>query len=256
MYSAVAPQRQRQPDVEHDQRQPVHPGHREERRRHRRRDADPTRPVDLDLDAAATACSGSVRASSARGRCTTSAHRGSSERQTPPPPRRSEAVRRSGPAARPAGCTDPSPAPRSRRGSRPSRCREQHVAARVGPSRLESASEQENRDRGRRTKPIAFGIVHGCSGWSARVAPGVGPERSMPSSRRLVIRGSGELAPQVDRRLRSALTPGSAGTPGPAGPAPRSRPLASVRRPIVRRSGHPSSSASASFSPGPASRSS
>jgi hypothetical protein len=36
--------------------------------------------------------------------------------------------------------------------------------------------------------PIAFGIVHGFSGWSDSVWRGGGPERSIPNRRRFVMR--------------------------------------------------------------------
>ena len=63
---------------------------------------------------------------------------------------------------------------------------------------------------------IAFGIVHGCSGWLDRVCDGGGPERSIPNRRRLVMRGliplplrapagllsrSGQAAPELGHRL-------------------------------------------------------
>jgi hypothetical protein len=62
-----------------------------------------------------------------------------------------------------------------------------------------------------RAKPIAFGIVHGCSGWSERVARGGGPERSSPNRRRFVSglsappAWSGQLLPQRGDRVGRAV---------------------------------------------------
>src|SRR6185312_12538613 len=63
-----------------------------------------------------------------------------------------------------------------------------------------------------RANPMALGIVHGCSGWSERVWTGLGPERSRPKRRRLVIGGLTieprrlrQPPPQLGHRLSRAL---------------------------------------------------
>ena len=115
----------------------------------------------------------------------------------------------------------------------------------------------------RRTKPIAFGIVHGFSGAPAqrrgRRRPGaVEAATAAGRSGELAARGlTGTVSrSSAGHRLRGALERDACGRRARAAPAPRPYPTPSERRPTVSRSGTPSSSASANFSPGPASRSS
>src|SRR5436305_8934398 len=77
------------------------------------------------------------------------------------------------------------------------------------PSGLENCRARNTGIPASRAKPMAFGIVHGLSGWPDSVASGGGPERSIPNKRRFDCRvrtgsRSGQLAQQLDHR-RSGL---------------------------------------------------
>ena len=156
------------------------------------------------------------------------------------------------------------------------------TAVRLTPSPEENANARKTGISASRTKPIAFGIVHGFSGWPESVCGGGGPgavQAGQPPERqprplRGLLRAGDRVLPGLARRaaaagvvaygrLRHSSTAASAAPSSGMERVSRPRrtcastsPEASVRRPTVSRSGTPSSSASANFSPGPASRSS
>ena len=184
--------------------------------------------------------------------------------------RRPAGGRRPGPAARPGGCTGASRAPRSRRRSRPSRSPRTATAASASIAVVAAKREDQERPGSARAarSRSRWGSSTGRSGWprlrlGRRRARAVEPEQPRGRSAGALIRrrrglATGASSPQLGHRAARRPRPRA-----PAGrlcargaPAPRARPTRSERRPTVTRSGQPSSSASANFSPAPASRSS
>ena len=81
------------------------------------------------------------------------------------------------------------------------------TAVRLTPSPEENANARKTGSSASRTKPIAFGIVHGFSGWPGSVCGGGGPERSSPDRRRNVSRARSA----VSCALATASWPASRG---------------------------------------------